>query len=88
VKLVVGGRLMVLLVPVGSLADVEKSARALLLRGRAARDACGLNRVRLVLVGAVAPTVRTRLEAAAARLDDRTHVHVVAAASLASLNGA
>jgi hypothetical protein len=84
VKLVVGGRLVVVLVPTRSLADVERDARALLARGRAMRDRCGLNRFRLVLVGAVAAAARARLAAAAARLDERVHVHVVAAAQLRS----
>lgn len=87
-KLVVGGRLLIVVVPADSLADVEKDARALLARGRAARDACDLNRFRLVLVGRVAPAVRTRLEAAARRLDTRTHVHVIPASRLRSLGPA
>ena len=82
VKIVVGGRLIVLLVPVGALADLEKEARSLLVRGRAMRDTCGLNRLRLVLVGTVAPAVRRRLERAAARLDARTHVHALPTAQL------
>lgn len=82
VKLVVGGRLAVMLVPVDSLVDLEQDARVILERGRAMRDGCGLHRVRLVLVGAVPSAVRQRLERAAARLDDRTHVHVLAAARL------
>ena len=88
VKLVVGGRLLVVLVAAGSLADLEKDARTLLVRGRATRDRCGLNRFRLVLVGAVAPAVRTRLERAAARRARRTHVHVLPASRLTSLRSA
>jgi catechol 2,3-dioxygenase-like lactoylglutathione lyase family enzyme len=85
VKIVVGGRLLIVLVPAERLAALEEEAGALLVRGRATRDACGLNRFRLVLVGAVPARVQARLRAAARRLDDRTHVHVLAAASLRSL---
>ena len=82
VKLVVGGRLLVVLVPVAGRGDIAKEARALLVRGRATRDQCGLNRFRLVLVGVVPADVLRRLQAAAARVDERTHVHAVSAGRL------
>jgi hypothetical protein len=84
VKIVVGGRLLVVLVPADSLAEVERDALSLLARGRAARDACGLNRFRLVLVGTVPVKVLRRLRTEARRLDDRTHAHAIAAAQLRS----
>jgi hypothetical protein len=84
VKLVVGGRLVVVLVPVDTLVDLEQDARVLLERGRAMRDGCGLNRFRLVLVGRVPASARVRLQRAAARLDDRTHLHALAPARLSS----
>jgi hypothetical protein len=82
VKLVVGGRLVIVLVPADTLVDLERDARVLLERGRAMRDQCGLNRFRLVLVGRVPASARVRLQRAAARLDDRTHVHAIAPARL------
>jgi hypothetical protein len=82
-KIVVGGRLVVLLIAADTLLDLEQDARVILERSRAMRDACGLNRVRLVLVGAVPARSATRLQAAARRLDARTHVHVLPAESLA-----
>jgi malonyl-CoA O-methyltransferase len=81
VELVVGRRLLIRLVATEGLVEDEPEARALLTRGRAARDAHGLHRFRLVLVGPVPAALLARLEADAARLDDRTHVHQLPAAA-------
>ena len=86
-EMVIGRRLLVTLVPTEALGDLAQEARALLARGRAIRDREGLNRCRLVLVGAVPGGVLEQLQVEASRMDDRTHVHNLDADRPRSITG-
>ena len=76
--LAIGGRLLVALVPATRLGQ----AASLLQRGRDRRDALGLHRFRLVLVGEVPPEHLAPLEAIACDLDERVHVHALPESAL------
>jgi len=85
VQLLVGRRLLVSLVEMNRLADVRADAERLLVRGRQIRDAQGLNRFRLVLVGNCEPAVIEALAARAREMDDRLHVHALGLEELEAL---
>ncbi len=87
VELLVGRRLLVSLVEVDHLLNLRADAELLLQRGRQARDAHGLNRFRLVLVGRCAASVIEGLAAHARAIDDRVHVHAVELETLAAMVG-
>jgi hypothetical protein len=76
-EILVGGRLLIALLPLSGLSEPFADAAAVLQAGRRARDAHGLNRFRLVLVGAAVPAWRDRLDELVSGLDDRVHVHFV-----------
>jgi len=84
-ELLVGRRLLVSLVALDRLQDPRAEAGRLLDRGRKLRDARGLNRFRLVLVGECAPADLEALSAQAAAIDDRLHVHAIRPGELAAL---
>jgi hypothetical protein len=86
-EMVIGRRLLVTLVPTEVLVDVELEARALLARGRATRDREGLNRCRLVLVGAMTGGLLEQLQLEASRMDERTHVHHLETDDLLNITG-
>jgi len=75
VEILVGRRLLVTVVPTAGLADPAGQGRQMLERGREVRDAQGLNRYRLVLVGPLDAGARAALEAQV--LDERTHLHLL-----------
>ena len=77
VKILLGERLLVAVVPLARLEAPDMDVPAILARGRDVRDARGFNRYRLVLVGVPDSAARGRLEAAARAFDERVHVHVV-----------
>jgi hypothetical protein len=85
VQLLVGRRLLVSLVEVNRLHDLRAEAEQLLMKGRQVRDAHGLNRFRLVLVGRCEPADVEALSAKAAGIDDRLHVHAIKLEDLAAL---
>ena len=86
-ELVIGSRLLVTLVLTEVLVDVAREARTLLAQGRATRDREGLNRCRLVLVGAVPGELLEQLQIEAARMDERMHVHHLETDNLPSITG-
>lgn len=81
-ELVVGRRLMITLVAAEELRNLESDASALLDYGRKTRDAQGLNRFRLVLVGAVPDAALELLRREAASQDEKLHVHQLDPGSL------
>jgi DNA-binding transcriptional LysR family regulator len=85
VQLLVGRRLLVSLVELERLQDVRADAERLLREGREVRDAHGLNRFRLVLVGRCEAALVEALATTAASLDERLHVHAVEPAALLRL---
>jgi hypothetical protein len=85
VQLLVGNRLLVSLVERDRLNDLLVDARRLLTEGRELRDAHGLNRFRLVLVGDCEPGIIESLAAWARTIDDRLHVHLLAPEALTAL---
>ncbi len=78
-SVVVGEKLMLCLM------DAAQAVKApeLLERLRAVRDEQGLNRVRLVMVGQVEPSLFETSQSAC--LDDRMHVHAIDSSELNSL---
>ncbi len=83
--LVVGGRLMVLIVEPGASNPAMVAVSQLLDRGARLRDDRGCNRFRLVLVHRADQDSSERRLADVARPDERTHLHIVAAARIPDL---
>jgi len=84
-RLVIGERLLVYVVEPQSGVDLETETVELVTAGRAERDACGLNRFRLVLALAQPMHARPDLEAWFSRAvgaDDRAHLHLLSAQEL------
>jgi hypothetical protein len=77
VQILVGWRLLVTLVRVTELEDPVDDSIKILRNGRTLRDAKGLNRFRLVLVGNIGETSMQLIQNAARAIDDRVHVHNV-----------
>jgi hypothetical protein len=77
VQVLVGWRLLITLVRVTELEDPIDDSIEILRNGRTLRDAKGLNRFRLVLVGNIGETLMQRLHNAARAIDDRVHIHNV-----------
>jgi hypothetical protein len=76
-ELLVGRRLLVAVVPLGHVRNPDTDIPSILQKGRDVRDAQGLNRYRLVLVGVTDTTERKKLEALSATLDERLHLHLL-----------
>lgn len=76
-EILVGQRLLITLVPLTDLPDPVASVTALLQAGRTARDAHGLNRFRLVIVGSPDAATRCGLKKIAEKLEDKIHLHVL-----------
>jgi hypothetical protein len=85
VQLLVGRRLLVSFVELDHLRDARAEAERLLVQGARVRDAHGLNRFRLVLVGPCGPDALEALSVRAAAIDDRVHVHAITPEELARL---
>jgi len=85
VQLLVGRRLLVSFVETARLVDVHVDGERLLLQGREIRDAQGLSRFRLVLVGSWQPRVVEALAERTRAIDDRLHVHAMEPEALAAL---
>jgi len=84
-RLVIGKRLLVYVVEPQSGVDLETETVELVTAGRAERDACGLNRFRLVLAPAQPMHARSDLAAWFSRAvgaDDRAHLHLLSAQEL------
>lgn len=84
-EILAGQRLLITLVPLAGLADPAAEVPSLLETGRAARDAHGFNRFRLVVAGSPDPAMRRSLEEVAGRLEERVHLHVIEIGKLEKL---
>lgn len=87
-RIAIGGRLLVLLLDADEQQHLDEAVVAALRGGVAERDAAGMNRVRLVVFGRQPDAWRRQVEtafAASPLCDDKTHVHAVSKAEVASL---
>ncbi len=74
-EILVGRKLLVALVDRAALDDLGKNIEQLLISGKQRRDKHGLNRFRLAIIGEVDADERPKLEAIAASIGERVHVH-------------
>lgn len=80
--IVIGKRLLVLLIDTGHWQDMSRDLESLVRRGRELRDAEGFNRIRFVVAtpdNEAAEPVLMEQFGALPSLDDRIHLHIIAA---------
>ncbi|MEW6356573.1 MAG: GNAT family N-acetyltransferase [Planctomycetota bacterium] len=87
-KIVVGGRLLIYIIPADDPTRLASSLPALVAAGRAERDVRRLNRVRIVLAARDTSQVESearRVFSGLDGVDDRTHIHVVSTSAISGL---
>ncbi len=84
-EFLVGGRLLVAVVPYDQIVNPTADVLDMLRLGQEVRDQNGFNRYRLVLVGRVDPAQRRHFEEFVAELDEKMHVHILEQSKLTSV---
>ena len=84
-ELLVGGRLLIALIPFSDVQNPDTDIPSILDVGRKVRDEHGFNRFRLVVVGVANAETRRHLQSLSASLGDRVHLHLLEESDLQRL---
>jgi hypothetical protein len=76
-EILIGGRLLVAVVPYKSVRNPDTDIPLMLKKGRNVRDDKGFNRFRLVLVGVTDTAKRKELQGMTTMLEERLHIHLL-----------